>query len=340
MYKNDIVILEKSKRKGRNKMKKISVIVSCYNEEKALPLFYEEMERVRKKDFREEAIEFEYLFVNDGSKDKTLEVIKNLRQQDEKVKYISFSRNFGKESAMLAGLEAATGDYITLMDADLQDPPTLLREMYDAIVVEGYDTVGTRRVSRKGEPPIRSLFARLFYKMINHMSKIEMVDGARDYRLMTRQVVDSILELKEYNRYSKGLFSYVGFQTKWIEYENIERVAGETKWSFWKLFRYAIEGITAFSTVPLILSSIVGIIFCLVAFIVIVVIIIKTMVFEDPTSGWPSLACIIVFVSGVQLFSIGIIGQYLSKTYLEVKKRPIYIIKEKNTNQKIKIKEE
>lgn len=321
-------------------MKKISVIVSCYNEEKALPLFYEEMERVRKKDFREEAIEFEYLFVNDGSKDKTLEVIKNLHQQDEKVKYISFSRNFGKESAMLAGLEAATGDYITLMDADLQDPPALLRQMYDAILNEGYDMVGTRRVSRKGEPPIRSLFARIFYKMINHMSKIEMVDGARDYRLMTRQVVDSILELKEYNRYSKGLFSYVGFQTKWIEYENVERVAGETKWSFWKLFRYAIEGITAFSTMPLILSSIVGIIFCLVAFIVIVVIIIKTMVFGDPTSGWPSLACIIVFVSGVQLFSIGIIGQYLSKTYLEVKKRPIYIIKEKNTNQKIKIKEE
>lgn len=321
-------------------MKKISVIVSCYNEEKALPLFYEEMERVRKKDFRDEEIEFEYLFINDGSKDNTLEVIKKLNQQDEKVKYLSFSRNFGKESAMLAGLEATTGDYITLMDADLQDPPALLRQMYDAILNEGYDMVGTRRVSRKGEPPIRSLFARIFYKMINHMSKIEMVDGARDYRLMTRQVVDSILELKEYNRYSKGLFSYVGFQTKWIEYENVERVAGETKWSFWKLFRYAIEGITAFSTMPLILSSIVGIIFCLVAFIVIVVIIIKTMVFGDPTSGWPSLACIIVFVSGVQLFSIGIIGQYLSKTYLEVKKRPIYIIKEKNTNQKIKIKEE
>lgn len=308
-------------------MEKISVVVSCYNEEKALPLFYEEMERVRKKDF-EGIVEFEYIFVNDGSKDNTLKIIKELNQKDPKVRYISFSRNFGKEAAMYAGLEAAEGDYVTLMDADLQDPPALLKQMYDAIKNEGYDSVGTRRVTRKGEPPIRSFFARMFYKIINKMSNIEMVDGARDYRLMKRQVVDSIISLKEYNRYSKGLFSFVGFDTKWIEYKNVERVAGETKWSFWKLFKYALEGITAFSTTPLIFSSIVGLIFCLVAFIAIIFIIVKTLVYGDPTAGWPSMACIIVFVSGIQLFTIGIIGQYLSKTYLEVKKRPIYIIKE------------
>ena len=309
-------------------MEKISVIVSCYNEEKALPLFYEEIERVRKQDFGD-SIEFEYIFVNDGSKDKTLEIIKKLREKDSKVRYVSFSRNFGKEAAMLAGLEASTGDYVTLMDADLQDPPSLLKQMYNAIVNEGYDSVGTRRVTRKGEPLIRSFFARMFYKIINKISDIEMVDGARDYRLMKRQVVDAIISLKEYNRYSKGLFSFVGFDTKWIEYENIERVAGETKWSFWKLFKYALEGITAFSTTPLILSSILGLIFCIIAFLAIIFIIAKTLIYGDPTSGWPSLACIIVFVSGIQLFSIGVIGQYLSKTYLEVKNRPIYIIKEK-----------
>ena len=308
-------------------MEKISVVVSCYNEEKALPLFYKEMERVRKQDF-ENIVEFEYIFVDDGSKDNTLKELKELRKKDNKVRYVSFSRNFGKEAAMLAGLEAATGDYVTLMDADLQDPPALLRKMYDAIINEGYDSVGTRRVTRKGEPTIRSFFARMFYKIINKMSNIEMVDGARDYRLMKRQVVDSIISLKEYNRYSKGLFSFVGFDTKWIEYENVERVAGETKWSFWKLFKYAIEGITAFSTTPLIFSSIIGLIFCLVAFIAIIFIIVKTLIYGDPTAGWPSMACIIVFVSGIQLFTIGIIGQYLSKTYLEVKRRPIYIIKE------------
>ncbi len=308
-------------------MEKISVIVSCYNEEKALPLFYEEMERVRKQDF-EGIADFEYIFVNDGSKDNTLKEIKELREKDNKVRFVSFSRNFGKEAAMYAGLEASTGDYVTLMDADLQDPPALLRKMFDAIKNDGYDTVATRRVTRKGEPIIRSFFARMFYKIINKMSPIEMVDGARDYRLMKRQVADAIISLKEYNRYSKGLFSFVGFDTKWIEYENVERVAGETKWSFWKLFKYALEGITAFSTMPLILSSIIGLIFCVVAFIAIIFIIAKTLIYGDPTSGWPSLACIIVFVSGVQLFSIGVIGQYLSKTYLEVKQRPIYIVKE------------
>ncbi len=307
-------------------MDKISVIVSCYNEEESLPLFYQEMERVRKKDF--EGIDFEYIFVNDGSRDNTLKEMKELRQKDKKVRYISFSRNFGKEAAMLAGLEASTGDYVTLMDADLQDPPALLRQMYDYIKKDKFDCVGTRRVNRKGEPPIRSFFARIFYKIINKMSKIEMVDGARDYRLMTKQMVDAIISMKEYNRYSKGLFSFVGFNTKWIEYENVERVAGETKWSFWKLFKYAIEGITAFSTTPLIIASVIGILFCLVAFLLILVIIIKTLIYGDPTSGWPSMICVIFFVSGVQLFSLGIIGQYLSKTYLEVKHRPIYIIKE------------
>ena len=307
-------------------MEKISVIISCYNEEESLPLFYKEMERVRKQDF--EDVDFEYIFVNDGSKDKTLEEIKALRKEDKKVRYISFSRNFGKEAAMMAGLEAAEGDYITLMDADLQDPPSLLRKMYDLIKNEGYDCIGTRRVTRKGEPPIRSFFARMFYKIINKMSKVEMVDGARDYRLMTKQMVKAIISMKEYNRYSKGLFSFVGFNTKWIEYENVERVAGETKWSFWKLFKYAIEGITAFSTTPLVISSVIGLLFCIISFFLIVVIIIKTLVFGDPTSGWPSMVCIMFFVSGVQLFSLGIIGQYLSKTYLEVKHRPIYIIKE------------
>ena len=306
-------------------MEKITVIVPCYNEEAALHYYYKEMSRVMDE---MNDVDFELLFVNDGSKDKTLEIMMELANKDSRVKYISFSRNFGKEAAMYAGFENSTGDYVCLMDADLQDPPRLLPEMLKAIREEGYDSAATRRVTRKGEPPIRSFFARMFYKIINKMSDIEMVDGARDYRLMKRQVVDSIISLKEYNRYSKGLFSFVGFDTKWIEYENVERVAGETKWSFWKLFKYALEGITAFSTTPLIFSSIVGLIFCLVAFIAIIFIIVKTLVYGDPTAGWPSMACIIVFVSGIQLFTIGIIGQYLSKTYLEVKKRPIYIIKE------------
>ena len=306
-------------------MKKISVIVSCFNEQESLPLFYEEMSKVMESMSN---YDFELIFVNDGSKDNTLKIMKELNQKDKRVRYVSFSRNFGKEAAMLAGLDYSTGDYVTLMDADLQDPPKMLPEMVKYIEEEDYDCVGTRRVTRKGEPPIRSFFARRFYKIINHMSKVEMVDGARDYSLMTKQVRDSIISMKEYNRYSKGLFSFVGFDTKWIEYENVERVAGETKWSFWKLFKYAIEGITAFSTTPLILSSLIGIIFCILSFVAIIFIIVRTLVNGDPTAGWPSLVCIIVFVSGVQLFSIGIIGQYLSKTYLEVKNRPIYIIKE------------
>ena len=309
----------------------ISIVVPCYNEEESLPYFYEEMSKVMKK---MDYVKFELIFVEDGSKDKTLSMLKDLSKKDDRVKYISFSRNFGKEAGMLAGLANAKGDYVAIMDADLQDPPKLIIEMYDILKDKEYDCVGLRRVTRKGEPPIRSFFARCFYKIINKMSKIEMVDGARDYRLMKRQVVDSILLLQEYNRYSKGLFSFVGYNTKWLEYENIERVAGETKWSFWKLFKYAIEGITAFSTTPLIFASFLGILFCIVSFLFILVIVAKTVMYGDPTSGWPSLVCIIFMVSGIQLFSLGIIGQYLSKTYLEVKKRPIYIVRETSENPK------
>lgn len=307
-------------------MKKIlSIIVPCYNEEQALPFFYQEIDKVS-KELKE--LNFELIFVNDGSKDKTLEVLKEYHKKDKRVRYISFSRNFGKEAAMYAGLEHSKGDYVTIMDADLQDPPSLLKEMYHLVSEEGYDCVGTRRVTRKGEPPIRSFCARLFYKLINRLSKVEMVDGARDYRFMSRKMVNAILELKEYNRYSKGLFSFVGFKTKWLEYENINRVAGETKWSFWKLFIYALDGIIAFSTVPLVLSAVFGLVFCLISFIMIIAIIVKTLVYGDPVSGWPSLVCIIFLCSGVQLFCMGIIGQYLSKTYLETKRRPIYIIGE------------
>ena len=304
---------------------KISVIVSCYNEEESIPLFYKEMNEVSKQ---MNHVDFEFMFVNDGSSDNTLNELKDLAHKDNRVRFISFSRNFGKEAAMYAGLENVTGNYITLMDADLQDPPSMLPVMYKYIKENDYDQVGTRRVTRKGEPPIRSFFARRFYKIINRMSKVEMVDGARDYRLMTRQVVDSILQLKEYNRYSKGLFSFVGFKTKWLEYENVERVAGETKWSFWKLFKYAIEGIVAFTTAPLSMAAVLGVIICLIAFIGIIVIIVKTLAFGDPTGGWPSMVCILLFVSGIQLLCMGIIGQYLAKTYLETKKRPIYIVKE------------
>ena len=307
-------------------MKKVSIIVPCYNEEESIPLFYKEIRKV----FSKINYKLELIFINDGSKDKTLELIKNLSKKDKEANYISLSRNFGKEAAMWAGLKHSTGDYITVMDCDLQDPPTLIPEMLRLIEEEDYDVVGTRRVTRKGEPPIRSFFARMFYKIINKMSKVEMVDGARDYRMMTRQVVDNLLTLKEYNRYSKGLFSFVGFKTKWLEYENIERVAGETKWNFWKLFLYAIEGIVAFTTAPLTMAATFGILFCLVAFIMIIVIIVKTLVYGDPTSGWPSLACIIFMANGIELLCIGVIGEYLSKTYLEVKKRPIYIVKESN----------
>lgn len=304
--------------------KLVSIVVPCYNEESAIPYFYDEIIKVAKK---MKDLNFEFLFINDGSNDNTLSVLKEYHQKDSRVRFLSFSRNFGKEAAIYAGLENAKGDYIATMDADLQDPPSLLPKMFDYIE-EGYDCVATRRTTRKGEPVIRSFFARKFYKLINKLSKIEMVDGARDYRLMSRKMVDAILSLKEYNRYSKGLFSFVGFETKWIEFENVERVAGETKWSFWKLFIYAIEGIIGFSTVPLMIAAIFGILFCLLAFILIIVIIVKTLIYGDPVSGWPSTICIIFLVSGVQLFCSGIMGAYLSKTYLETKNRPIYIVKE------------
>lgn len=312
-------------------MKKISIVVPCYNEEESIPLFYEEINKTSKeiKDY-----DFEFIFVNDGSKDNSALIMKELAKEDKRVKFIDFSRNFGKEAAMYAGLELSSGDFITTMDVDLQDPPSLLPEMIKGITEEGYDCVATKSTSRNGYSFLRKTFTRWFYKIIAKISKTEMVAGARDYRLMTRQMVDAIINMKEYNRYSKGLFSFVGFKTKWIEFENQERVAGTTKWNFWKLFSYAIDGIVGFSTAPLIVSSIIGVLFCLISFILIIFIIVKTLIFGDPTSGWPSLACIIFFVSGVQLFCIGIIGQYLSKVYLEVKNRPIYIIKDTNIKDK------
>ena len=311
-------------------MKKISLVVPCYNEQEVINLFYEEIQKI-KKDF--DNVKFEIIFVNDGSSDNTLNLMRELSKNDD-VRYISFSRNFGKEAAMYAGLEASTGDYVAIMDADLQDPPALLKEMYEILESGEYDSVATRRVSRKGEPVIRSFFARLYYKLINKISKTEIVDGARDFRLMTRQMVNSVLSLKEYNRFSKGIFSWVGYRTKWLEYENVERVAGTTKWSFFKLFLYSLESVVAFSTVPLSIASVFGILFCFIAFIIIVFIIVRTLVYGDPTSGWPSMVCIMFFIGGIQLLCTGIIGQYLSKTYLEVKKRPIYIVSETEKNLK------
>ena len=310
-------------------MKKLSIVVPCFNEEDSIPYFNEEIKKVTK----DMNVDLELIFVDDGSKDKTLEVIKD-KANDKDVKYISFSRNFGKEAAMYAGLEASTGDYTTAMDVDLQDPPSLLPEMIRLIEKEGYDCVATKSTSRNGYSFLRKTFTKWFYDIIGKLSKTEMVPGARDYRLMTRKMVNAIVEMKEYNRYSKGLFSFVGFKTKWIEFENQERVAGTTKWNFWKLFSYALDGIVGFSTAPLTMAAIMGVLFCLIAFIIIIVIIVKTLIFGDPTSGWPSLACIIFMVSGIQLLCLGVIGQYLAKVYLEVKNRPIYIVRESNVNKK------
>lgn len=307
-------------------MKLLSVIVPCYNEEENIRDFYEELFR-NASFFKEKEIEVELLYIDDGSKDRTAEEVKKLCSEDKRVHLLSFSRNFGKEAAIYAGLQKSRGDYVVLMDADLQDPPALLPEMY-GYIEQGYDSVATRRVTRKGEPPVRSFFARMFYRLMNKISKTEIVDGARDYRLMTRQVADAILAMTEYNRFTKGIFGWVGYETKWLEYENIERRKGETKWSFWKLFAYSLEGITAFSTVPLTIAALIGALFCVLAFIMIIFIIVKTLIFGDPTSGWPSLVCIIMLVGGVQLFCLGIVGQYLSKTYMEVKRRPIYLVKE------------
>ena len=304
----------------------LSIIVPCFNEEENIVDFYDELNK-QDSFFKEKELDLEILYIDDGSRDHTAAEVKKLIERDKRVHLVSFSRNFGKEAAIYAGLQRAKGDYVVMMDADLQDPPKLLPEMYEYIE-QGYDSVATRRVSRKGEPKIRSFFARMFYRLMNRISRTEIVDGARDYRLMTRQVVDAILSMTEYNRFTKGIFGWVGFETKWIEFENVERNKGETKWSFWKLFIYSIEGITAFSTVPLAIASVMGVLFCIVAFLLIVITIVRKLLFGDPTSGWPSLVCIICLVSGVQLFCLGIVGQYLSKTYMEVKRRPIYLVKE------------
>ncbi|MCM1261813.1 MAG: glycosyltransferase family 2 protein [Butyrivibrio sp.] len=307
-------------------MSLLSVIVPCYNEEENIADFYHELLK-NQSFFEEKGLELEILYIDDGSKDGTVSKVKELIAADKRVHLLSFSRNFGKESALYAGLQKSKGDYVVTMDVDMQDPPSLLPEMY-SYIEQGYDSVATRRVSRKGEPKIRSFFARLFYKLMNKISKTEIVDGARDYRLMTRQVADAILSMTEYNRFTKGIFGWVGYETKWLEYENVKRNKGETKWSFWKLFFYSIEGITAFSTMPLAIASVMGVVFCIAAFALIIVTIIRKLVYGDPTSGWPSLVCIISLISGVQLFCLGIVGQYLSKTYMEVKRRPIYLVKE------------
>ena len=307
-------------------MSLLSVIVPCYNEEESVELFYTEL---IKNDafFRDKGVDIEILYINDGSRDNTAAEVKKLHEKDERVRLISFSRNFGKEAGMYAGLQKSKGDYVVIMDVDLQDPPSLLPEMF-SWVEQGYDSVATRRVTRKGEPPIRSFFARMFYRLMKKISQTEMMDGARDYRLMTRQMVDAILDMTEYNRFTKGIFGWVGFETKWIEYENVERARGETKWNFWKLLLYSFDGITAFSTMPLSIASFMGVLFCVVAFLFIIFIVVRKLIFGDPVSGWPSLVCIILMTSGVQFFCIGIVGQYLAKTYMEVKNRPIYIVKE------------
>lgn len=308
-------------------MSKISIIIPCYNEQEMLPLLYPVLIQAAQNLPNHD---FEFLLIDDGSKDKTLDTLRDFAQKDSRFKYLSFSRNFGKEGAIYAGLKNASGDLCVIMDADLQDPPALLKDMVKAIEEEGYDSCATRRVTRKGEPPIRSFFARRFYQLMNTISDVDMVDGARDYRMMTRPFVEAILEMPEYNRFSKGIFGWVGYKTKWIEYENVERAAGETKWSFWKLFKYALSGIVSFTTAPLQLASVFGMVFSLIAFIMIGVIIIRTWWFGDPVSGWPSLICVIMLMGGIQLLSIGILGQYLAKAYLEVKDRPIYLCKEAN----------
>lgn len=305
----------------------ISVIVPCFNEEESIPLFYQAMESIRPHTGEQ----FEYIFVNDGSRDRTLEVLRELSRQDKAVHYLSFSRNFGKEAALYAGLQHATGNYVTVMDVDLQDPPELLVEMKSMLDQNPeLDCVGTRRTTRDGEPPIRSFFARMFYKLINSISQVEMVDGARDFRLMRRPMVDAILDVAEYNRFSKGIFAWVGFKTEYLEYKNVERVAGETSWNFWSLFKYSIEGIVNFSDAPLNIAFIGGILSWIFAFILMVIIVVRTLVFGDPTSGWPSMMTIILFLGGFQLLTIGILGKYIGKIFMETKKRPVYVIKEKS----------
>ena len=307
-------------------MKKVTIIVPCYNEQESLPIFYQEAVSVIKKT----GYDYEFLFVNDGSKDGTLTILRELAAQDEHITYLSFSRNFGKEAAMFAGFCNASGDYVAVMDADMQDPPALLPQMLEILESGEYDSVATRRENREGEPPIRSFFARMFYRIINKISDADIVDGARDFRLMKREMVDAIVEMGENNRFSKGIFGWIGFRTYWLPYKNVERIAGETKWSFWKLFKYSIDGIVNFSQVPLSIASIGGIILTLVAFIMVVVVAIRKLIFGDPVDGWASLVCIITFIGGIELFCMGIIGQYIAKIYLETKHRPHYIVLETN----------
>ena len=305
----------------------ISIIVPCFNEEESLPLFYAEMEKIKSQIDDN----FEYIFVNDGSKDRTLQVLRDLNQADKNVHYLSFSRNFGKEAALYAGLKHATGDLVTVMDADLQDPPELLLTMKSMLEKNpDLDCVGTRRTTRDGEPPIRSFFAKMFYKLINKISQVEMVDGARDFRLIRRQMVDAILEVSEYNRFSKGIFAWVGFRTEYLEYKNVERVAGKTSWSFWQLLNYSLEGIINFSDAPLTIAFLGGVAACLLAFFLIMIVIVRTLIFGDPTSGWPSMVSIILFLGGFQLLTIGILGKYIGKIFMETKKRPVYVVKEKS----------
>lgn len=313
---------------------KLSLIIPCYNEEAALPYIYKELSSVSEQLSN---YDIEYLFINDGSTDNTLSILKDLSAHDPRVVYLSFSRNFGKEAAMYAGFCNATGDYVAVMDADLQDPPSLLPQMLAILETGEYDSVATRRENRAGEPPIRSFFAKQFYKIINKISDADIVDGARDFRLMTKSMVDAIVELNEYNRFSKGIFGWIGFRTYWLSYENVERVAGETKWSFWKLFKYAIDGIINFSQVPLSIASYGGVFLTFVSFVAIIFVIIRKLIFGDPVSGWASLVCIITFIGGIQLFCIGIMGHYLSKTYLETKHRPHYIISETNNENAVRI---
>lgn len=302
----------------------LSIVVPCYNEKETVSLFYDETSKV----VEAMGIDYEIIYINDGSKDSTLqECLKLYEKHKNKVKVIDFSRNFGKEGGLLAGLEYAKGNYVVVMDVDLQDPPSFLPVMYEKIKNSDIDIIGTRRVTRQGEPKIRSFFARQFYKLINKFSDVEIVDGARDFRMMTRQVVDSILELQEYHRFSKGIFVWVGYKTEYLEYENVERIAGETSWSFWKLLSYAFEGIIAFTIAPLRIATFVGIIISFVAFCSMIFVFIRAMIFGDPVSGWPSMMTIILFLGGIQLLALGVIGEYLSKTYMEVKKRPKYIVK-------------
>ncbi len=307
---------------------KITLIVPCYNEEESLPIFYETFLKLCEN--MKDKVDFELLLVNDGSKDKTFEIFCDLAHKDSKVKYLSLSRNFGKEAAMLAGLENSKGDFVVIADADLQHPLEMISDMYYHIKNENYDCVAAKRLNRDGEPIIRSYFANKFYQIINKFSPTQIVSGSSDFRLMTRQMVNSVLELQEYNRFSKGLFSFVGYNTKWIEYKNVERVAGETTWSFWGLFKYSLEGIFAFTTAPLHIASILGLVVCFLSFLFIVYTLLRTAFWGDPVAGYPTLICITTFLGGIQLFCVGILSEYVSKIYSEVKKRPVYVIKSRN----------